>query len=247
MRTPTSSELLSVWESGCECGPARRSLALLALALPELGEGALACYSIGARDDLLLALRERLFGDELASIAHCPACATLVETRWRASALRASVAAAPAAPGQTLEIVAQQHHIRYRLPNSADILAIGDCSDAAAAQRTLLQRCVLAASAHGAAVAPAALPAEAVAALEASMAAADPMADIDCALQCPACGHGWSLGFDIARFLWSELHGWAQRLLVDVHTLARAYGWREADILAMSPGRRSLYVEMSAS
>jgi hypothetical protein len=42
MRTPTSSELLSVWESGCECGPARRSLALLALALPELGEDALA-------------------------------------------------------------------------------------------------------------------------------------------------------------------------------------------------------------
>lgn len=247
MRTPTSSELLSVWESGCECGPARRSLALLALALPELGEDTLACYSIGARDDLLLALRERLFGDELASIAHCPACATLVETRWRASALRASVAPAPAAPGQALELIAQHHHIRYRLPTSADILAIGDCSDAAAAQRTLLQRCVLAASAHGAEVAPAALPAEAVAALEASMAAADPMADIDCALQCPACGHGWSLGFDIARFLWSELHGWAQRLLVDVHTLARAYGWREADILAMSPGRRSLYVEMSAS
>lgn len=247
MRTPTSTELLSVWEGGCECRPARRSLALLALALPELGEDALARYSIGARDDLLLALRERLFGDELASIAHCPACATLVETRWRATALRASIAAAPAAPGETLELDARLHHIRYRLPTSADILALGDCRDASAAQRTLLRRCVLAASNQGAPVTSDALPAEAVAALEAAMAAADPMADIDCSLQCPACGHAWSVGFDIARFLWSELHGWAQRLLVDVHTLARAYGWREADILAMSPGRRSLYVEMSAS
>ncbi|HEU4372423.1 MAG TPA: hypothetical protein VFS02_02985 [Telluria sp.] len=247
MRTPTSSELLSVWEIGGECGPARRSLALLALALPDIGETALARYSIGARDDLLLALRERLFGDELASIAHCPACATLVETRWRATALRASIAATPAAPGESLELDAHQHHIRYRLPTSADILAVGDCRDPAAARRILLRRCVLAASDHGAPVTPDDLSAEAVAVLEASMASADPMADIDCALQCPACGHRWSVGFDIARFLWSELHGWAQRLLVDVHTLARAYGWREADILAMSPGRRSLYVEMSAS
>jgi hypothetical protein len=32
--------------------------------------------------------------------------------------------------------------------------------------------------------------------------------------------------------------------LREVHTLAWAYGWREADILAMSPARRQFYIEL---
>jgi hypothetical protein len=49
---------------------------------------------------------------------------------------------------------------------------------------------------------------------------------------------------DIASYLWSEIHAWAGRMLRDVHALAAAYGWREADILAMSPWRRQAYLEM---
>ena len=44
--------------------------------------------------------------------------------------------------------------------------------------------------------------------------------------------------------LWSEIHAWARQLLRDVHALARAYGWREADILALSPTRRGIYLEL---
>jgi len=50
--------------------------------------------------------------------------------------------------------------------------------------------------------------------------------------------------FDILTYLWSEIEDWAQRLLLEVHTLALAYGWSERDILAMSPRRRRLYLEM---
>jgi len=32
--------------------------------------------------------------------------------------------------------------------------------------------------------------------------------------------------------------------LSDVHTLARAYGWRERDILTLSPTRRQFYLNM---
>ena len=247
MRTPTASELLGVWENGFASRPAQRALALLALALPECGHEALAGYSIGVRDDLLLALRVRLFGDQLASVASCPACSATVETSWRANTLRDAIAAPTPAPDQVLELATHGHHIRFRLPTGADLLAIEDGSDAGTAESTLLTRCVLSVTAHGCDLAPAELSGAALAALEVSMAAADPMAIVECALECPACGHGWSLSFDIARFLWSEIHTWAQHLLVDVHKLARSYGWSETDILAMSPGRRSLYLEMSAS
>jgi hypothetical protein len=45
-------------------------------------------------------------------------------------------------------------------------------------------------------------------------------------------------------YLWSELEEWAHRVLVDIHTLAGAYGWSERQILALSPVRRQLYVDM---
>ena len=76
------------------------------------------------------------------------------------------------------------------------------------------------------------------------MAEADPQADIQLALSCPACGHQWLSTFDIVSFFWSEINAWAYRILREVHILASAYGWREADILAMSPYRRQLYLEM---
>jgi hypothetical protein len=36
----------------------------------------------------------------------------------------------------------------------------------------------------------------------------------------------------------------ARRLLIEVHSLASAYGWSETDILSMSEPRRALYLEM---
>lgn len=63
-------------------------------------------------------------------------------------------------------------------------------------------------------------------------------------LTCPSCNHGWHALFDIVSFFWSEIQSWASRIMREVHLLASAYGWRETDILAMSPLRRRLYLEM---
>ena len=41
-----------------------------------------------------------------------------------------------------------------------------------------------------------------------------------------------------ARFLLRRLDGQAGQLLREVHVLARAYGWREPDVLALTPRRR---------
>ena len=76
------------------------------------------------------------------------------------------------------------------------------------------------------------------------MARHDPDADVSIAFECPACGAAWLSRFDIVSYFWGELDDWAQRLLAEVHALARAYGWSEAAILALSPTRRRFYLEM---
>jgi hypothetical protein len=88
------------------------------------------------------------------------------------------------------------------------------------------------------------LPTEVIDAVIERMAQADPQANLQLAVACPSCNHQWQVVFDIVSFFWSELNTWAQRTLREVHTLARAYGWPEADILAMSPWRRQCYLEM---
>jgi hypothetical protein len=133
--------------------------------------------------------------------------------------------------------------VDFRLPNSLDLLACTDAPDEDTARQTLLARC-LAGSAHeGDTNNSAALPAAVLDLVVAQMAATDPQADVQLALACPACGHTWQAVFDILAYLWSELHAWARRTLYDVHCLASAYGWREADILALSPWRRQFYLE----
>ena len=81
-------------------------------------------------------------------------------------------------------------------------------------------------------------------AIASAMAAHDPDADVRIALECPACSCAWELHFDIVSYFWSELDDWAHRTLADVHALASAYGWTEHTVLALSPMRRRIYLDM---
>jgi hypothetical protein len=62
---------------------------------------------------------------------------------------------------------------------------------------------------------------------------------------CAECGQSQEFDFDIARFLWAEVRNRALGLLREVHELATAYGWFEAEILRMTPQRRQAYLEMA--
>ncbi len=81
-------------------------------------------------------------------------------------------------------------------------------------------------------------------ALSRAMLEADPQAETMVHLTCPSCGHGWDLLFDIAEFFWREISVHAQRLLREIDTLARAYGWTEREILSLPAQRRQTYLEM---
>jgi hypothetical protein len=240
MRPLSAAELLNVWERGAAQQPAQRALALLAAASTEADADALAQLSIGARDRRLLTLREWMFGPQMPCLVVCPACSQRLELSLDANDLRLADEAEEAAQ---FSVTSAGFEVRFRLPNSRDLLALAPAGSAEA-RRQLLQRCLLCAACGGAACAFDELPAEVLEAVADAMGRADPQADVQLSLACPDCGHAWAVPFDIVAYLWGELHTWAQRVLREVHMLASAYGWREADILALSPLRRELYLQM---
>jgi uncharacterized protein (UPF0212 family) len=245
MRPLTAQELLNAWERGRGEPPVQRALLLLAPACPETSPEALARESVGRRDARLLTLREHTFGPRLVSVTACPACGERLETAFEVADIRVPETGDGAQGDETLRLPVAGRELTFRLPNSLDLAALAFCEDLedlGDARRRLLGRCLLAAPGEELAVD--SLPAEALQAVADRMAEADPQGDVELALQCPACGHAWQAAFDIASFFWTEVEAWARVLLHEIHALASAYGWREADILALSPWRRRTYLEL---
>ncbi len=237
----TALELLRLWEMGLSASPVRRAIYLLAIARPDCTWDDLTRLSIGQRDGLLLRLQEQLFGTQLASVVCCPHCGERLEFSCTVEDLYIPHTALSTGD-LTLEL--DGYTVQYRLPNSADLELVAHGSPPQTVPQALLHNCILSAHYQTVGCDAVDLPEHVLDAIADQMAQADPQADLQIALDCPACSHAWQSPFDIVHFLWSELHAWAQRTLMDVHRLALAYGWREADILAMSPQRRQLYLEM---
>jgi hypothetical protein len=241
MQAPTAIEALAVWERGQARGPAQRGLDLLALAHPEMAVEALADLSIGARNGALLALYEAMFGSRIEGCADCPACAEPMETSFAVADLLSS------SRGDGLpQLCIGDYRVFLRLLTSRDLIAAAEAKPEDR-RGALFARCVVSANVGGEEVPATALPAEIVQAAARSLSGADPQADIQLSLSCAACGHRWAAPFDILRFLWTKLDAWAKRQLREIHVLACAYGWRESEILALSPLRRSHYLELIES
>jgi hypothetical protein len=241
MRTLSAHDLLRIWEVGEDQHPLDRALTILATACPDLTWDDLAALSIGERDARLLAIRERTYGPRLEGFVECPRCSESLEFDVRVADLRATE---PAAGERALELASDGIELRFRLPDSRDLAAVMGCGDLAAAHDLLIQRCVLEARREGKPLSGSELPAEVAAEISRSMSEHDPQAEVLLDLSCPSCHNRWQALFDIVTFFWTELSAQAQRLLREVHSLARAYGWREADILGMSARRRQFYLEM---
>ena len=253
MHTPSASELLQAWERGAESSAAGCGLWLLDACCDDLDAESLLTLSLGRRDALLLDLRERLFGRLIEGVACCPACGASVEASFNVAALRQERQAGRGttdADGMTtreLLLAGAGGPIRFRLPDSRDMLAMQASDDMASARRLLIQRCVIDVGGKGWRKDVDSLSEAMQQALAQAMAEADPQADLALEFTCPDCRQQWEPVFDMAGFLWQELHAWALRLLRDVDTLARSYHWSEADILAMSARRRQAYLEQCVS
>jgi len=245
MHALTAAELLSLWENGASLSAPRRALLILGAAAPEVAPADLGRLTVGRRDDLLLQLRAAAFGPQIDATAVCPICSERLEMAFSTEEIRLPPSPVAGEPPFTLEFA--EHSLTFRLPDSLDLVEISSVSDLDQAETALLHRCVLGAHHAHQRVLPDQLPAPVIAALAERLAAADPQADLGLDLTCPGCAHHWSESFDIVTFFWREIEAWAARMIREVHALAGAYGWSEADILALSPSRRRLYLELIAS
>jgi len=246
MRPFSASELLGIWEDGVSRKPAEQALVILAAAFPQVPRARLGQLTVGQRDACLLHLRALTFGTHLTGRATCPACQEQVELAFEAqellpadSLLPDPEANEPENSATSFEIDA--YELTYRLPTAIDLAALRDIPHA---QEQLLAACLLAARHKGQSIAASDLPPTILQALAEHMGQAEPLANLSLATTCPACSHNWQILFDIVSYFWSEINAWSLRLMREVHSLASAYGWREADILAMSAWRRQRYLEL---
>ena len=241
-----AASLLSAWELCLAQSNVRRALTLLTLLLPEAPWSDLAALTLGERDSHLLRLREQLFGSRLCGSAVCPKCRERLELEFTVQDVGKGTG------GEVADHVRAKLDglaVIYRLPSSADLLAVEAQTNPTEARRQLVQRCIVSVRCEAPGdevsdVAATPLPESLITLFAENMQQADPQADVELALTCPACQHGWAMPFDIAAYLWNEVNDWALRALREVHVLASAYGWREADILAMTARRRGLYLQM---
>jgi hypothetical protein len=189
---------------------------------------------VGSRDSLLSDALRRMAGEIVEAYTRCGGCDArlhvplgldaLPETPWRA-------------PGETLYAKVAGARVAFRLPDSRDLRMLRG-EDPAAGRLLLLSRCVPTGEED-------VIPEEVAAAVEAAMEEAAPSGAMTLRITCPACTATTSAALDVAALLWAEVESRALALLYDVHILARAYGWTEPDVLALSPPRRAAYLELA--
>ena len=233
MHELSAADVLAVWERGRTGSLPERALDLLAAAGDDSQPERMAA---GERDARLLELRERSFGPELEATATCPGCGERLDVELAVGDL----AVAGGGGGEPLELTTGDRTLRFRTPTADDLVVVATVADVDAGRALLLERCMLDPPTAD-------LADSEVAAIAERMAEADPGAWRELALGCPDCGHEWTAPFDIVSFLCAEIDACALRLVREVDALARAYGWREGDVLALSAARRAAYLELAGA
>ena len=240
MRMLSAEDLLAVWERGLERRPFERALLFLEAASLEGPARSPASMSIGDRDDMLLKLREQVFGIDLSILAPCPQCREQLESTLQTSDLRGEPTTL-----HDLDVAfgLDEYTFRFRAPNSEDIAACASMETGSMSLR-LLRRCMTDVRRDGRFVPVEELSDHVIDAAAEKAVQQVSGGGLQITLTCPACAFQWEEPFDIVSFFWMETDAWARRLLRDVHALASSYGWAEHEILALSPLRRERYLEM---
>jgi hypothetical protein len=244
MDNVTAADLLAVWERGRSASPGERGLLLLRMAEPEVQQDALDGWSAGRRDACLLGLRERIFGPRLSIVTSCPSCDEALELEVPVADITMSEGRPNRSP---MTLSRGDYRVTFRLPSAGDLAVMGAAGPDDGAERRLLERCIVEAGESGAARTAAELPDTLLEAVAAGMASADPQAEVELSLECPACGDAFSSPLDIVSFLWHEIEAHVAGTLRQVALLASAFGWSEREILAMSPSRRACYMELAGT
>lgn len=230
MRTLTQADFLALWETGRSLHPLDQGVLAVQAAFPEVTES-IADWPIGRRNRALAELRCAAFGKALRGWTACRQCGEKLEFELDGRALADGMDA----EATRVEVSGES----YRLPTSRDLAAVVGEKDAIVAARRLLRECCASGDAAKGEWSEAEIDE-----VGERMAAADPLAEIRLSFDCPVCREHFEESLDLPSFLWAEMAARAKRLLTEVHLLASAYGWSEAEILGLSAARREFYLGM---
>lgn len=241
MRALDNADFLALWETGHGLHPLDRGLLALRVSLADGFDAdgeSVADWPLGRRNRALAEVRSLYFGPHLQGWSACERCGEKLEFNLDCRTL---VEHSKESSGETIVVDGRT----FRLPTSRDLARVVEEDDSQAAAVRLLQACEMEgteASSRDSPLAPLSL--EDVEAVSERMARADPLAEITLSFECPNCSAAGEEILDLPAFLWAEIEARAKRLLLEIHTLASAYGWAEPEILAMSDVRRSTYLQM---
>lgn len=241
MKSLGAKELLDVWENSRGKPLIEKTVDLLYAS----GSGGIdpGTLSIGERDVRLFHLRKRMFGTVLLNVADCPRCHEHIEWVSYVDDLVSSNQKNTASPASYI-LSDEGYHIRFRLPNSYDMIRVSSDEVYRTDPKKLFSDCIIEIKRDEENCSIEELPIEIFDELDKRMAEQDPQADITMLLNCPSCSYHWSIPFDITSYLWLEIDSWAKHLLREVAVLASVFHWSESDILNLSAERRKLYLEM---
>ncbi|MFQ3665023.1 MAG: hypothetical protein SNJ79_03150 [Sphingomonadaceae bacterium] len=218
LRPVTGSDerwLAEAQESGLSL--ARIGNGFLARLLGDEDAGTVPALALGDRERLLRALAVSLLGPVVLRAFPCPAgCGEQLEIAIPLARLDAALPPARSSLPPVRLLTAADLEAAAAAPDPAAFLA-----EAADPEGTIAR-------------------AELAARLEAS----DPDADCRIVTACPACGAPAGLAID-ALALVLEALAQGGGFLADLDTLARSYGWSEAEIVAMPRARRRRYAELA--
>jgi hypothetical protein len=241
MHALNASELLDIWDSGRSVSPSCRSLLLLGAVYPDERES-LPGLPLGEITARLLKVRARLFGSVLTCVTTCDVCKTIVETEVGIDELLGDEPTHQ--DGESLFHSIRQGDIafNFRLPTISDLLEVDRVKSINAKQ--FARRLICGTIGNSENVEIEDLSQDMIEAMEKQISELDPLAQIELRISCPECGNRWAEPLHMIDYLWLEISHLAKRLLLEVVQLASAFGWREQEILALTPERRRSYLEL---
>ena len=182
------------------------------------------------RDRLLADVYRRNIADRIESTLICSACKAPLDVDFTLSALVASLDRGLARPDEGVYSLADGR--AFRLPTGVDELASASATPERAPS-VLARACVVKGN-----------PEDDPDALAAAMQEAGPLLDIDLDATCTECHAVQSLHFDLQHYMLSQLVADRFVRALEVHRLARAYGWGLHEIQNLPRAQRRMYVEL---
>jgi hypothetical protein len=197
---------------------------------PTLRREELWALSLGQRDRLLAAVHAHHFGDRIESVVDCGSCRKAFAVEFSLSGLVSATFGVEAADERGP--LALDDGTRFRLPSAEDERAVQALAPAEAALE-LMRRCVP----EGIALADSE-------SLQALVAQAGPVLDLELPARCALCQKEQTIHFDIVSFFFASLRNERSLLLREIHRLAMAYQWSQEAILRLPRSQRRAYVAL---